>query len=117
MFPIQGTFDIAIARNTLRRKISGGNWTPTFNARAAAALTALGELILAVHHSTNVVLVNLVILEDHHQQGVEFSCDVRLPEHHGDLNEPCQRLERACDTLETEEVGGHLYVSVKVWMH
>lgn len=58
--PIQGTYDIAMARNTLRTKIGQQGWPSVMNARASAALTALGEVILALNlHKPVLVKIEL----------------------------------------------------------
>ena len=44
--PVQGTFDVALARNMLRKQVAERGWVPSFRARAAAALTALTEIVL-----------------------------------------------------------------------
>ena len=59
--PIQGTFDIAKGRNSLRAHIAAQRWPPTFGARAAAVVTALGELILNVQ-GQNLVIVRMNVI-------------------------------------------------------
>jgi len=58
--PIQQIFDIAQARSTLRTKIVQQRWPIMFNARAAAVLTALGELILEGRDSQCVVKIEII---------------------------------------------------------
>lgn len=46
VIPIQGTFDVAKGRNSLRTEIARQCWPGTLNVRASATLTALGDLIV-----------------------------------------------------------------------
>ncbi len=44
---VHAEFDIARGCKTLRAHIAAQNWKPTVGARATAALTAMGDLILS----------------------------------------------------------------------
>lgn len=72
--PIQGSFDVAIARNMLRRKIAEQGWLPAFRARAVAALTVMTETILLSHTSA---VILLTIYDQAQKPGIELSCDMR----------------------------------------
>lgn len=69
---IQGTFDVARARNILRLKIAQQGWTPFYQAKAAAALTALGELILSTQ-PTLPVLVKISRIDQADAAGIKLS--------------------------------------------
>jgi hypothetical protein len=115
IIPIQGTFDIAIGRNTLRTKIVARRWAPKFNARAAAALTALGELILSAETS-RIVPVRMRVLEEE-AAGIEFSCDIRLNNSSGDRFDEAQaRLDRATDELDMVSGGSTVRVIARIWV-
>ena len=112
--PIQGTFDIAKGRNSLRAHIAAQRWSPTFGARAAAALTALGELILfASRH--NLVIVRMTVVDTGDQAGIHFACNIQAP---GDnlsaFQEAENRLGRATDSLELREVAQSIQISASV---
>ena len=115
--PIQGTFDIAKGRSSLRTHVAAQRWSPTFGARAAAVLTALGELILnAGRH--NMVIVRMIIIEDGKDAGVQFSCSIHLPEgEQGVFNDSYDRLGRAADDVQTQEIAGNLQVSATAFLN
>ena len=72
--PVQGTFDVALARNMLRKKVAERGWLPSYRARAAAALTALTELIL-LSQTPAVLNINMVEQPQPHM-GIELVCDI-----------------------------------------
>jgi hypothetical protein len=108
--PIEGTFDIARGRNTLRSYVIANNWTPMFGARAAALLTAIGELILYAGGG-QMVIVKLNVIEDGDSAGVELACEMKPPSGDNQQYEKArQRLVRASDTLEIDQTPDGLYV-------
>lgn len=112
--PIQGTFDIAKGRNSLRTHVAAQQWPPTFGARAAASLTALGELILQAGKNS-LVIVRINIIEDGSSAGVQFECSFPRPT--GDLapfEDAQNRLGRASDQLSIQEIGGNIQVTAAV---
>ncbi len=114
--PIQGTFDIALGRRTLRSKIAAQRWNPTFNARASAALTALGELIL-LGGTERVVPVRLIIIKGQQNEGVKLACTVSNIESGSErLYKVLDQLERAADNMEIEELSNGMQVALHVWL-
>jgi hypothetical protein len=114
--PIQGTFDIAIARNTLRSKIVQQRWPIVFNARAATALTALGELILALDRSQTIV-IQIETLTDEKKCGIQLSSQFRTPE-----KKPVQWEERkrsvksAALDSEIDDSGSEVRIRIRIWV-
>jgi hypothetical protein len=112
--PIQGTFDIARGRRTLREKVLAMGWKPSFNARAAAALTALGELIL-LSSAGKTVPVTLRMLEDADDPGILLSCQVNPTDVIADtLDQATERLDQASDDLQIEETSRGFRIAVQV---
>lgn len=114
--PIQSTFDIARGRNSLRTHIAAQRWTPVFGARASAALTALGELILYAEIN-NVVVVRLRIVEVNGAGGIELMCAVAGDTHNERFTEAQTRLRRAVDELEMEDGYNGLQITARLWMN
>lgn len=115
--PIQGTFDIAKGRNSLRAHIAAQHWSLTFGARAAAALTALGELILSVNQQ-NLVIVRINVIQQEDAGGIEFLCQFRVAdEDRSRYQEIVQRLLRATDKLEVREVAQMIQIVAAVWLN
>ena len=112
--PIQGTFDIAKGRNSLRAHIAAQCWSPTFGARAAAALTALGELILFTSHH-NLVIVRMTVVDQGDKVGIHFACNIQSPgENLSAFGEVEDRLDRATDTLELRPLAQSIQVSASI---
>lgn len=114
--PIQGTFDIALARNALRTRISRLRWPTIFNARAAMALTALGELILHVESSRPIV-ISIEMLEQSQKCGIRLSCRFAL----GDKkplywDERKQNLKRVSQDTDIQESEGEIEVTTYIWV-
>lgn len=102
---IQGTFDIAQARNTLRIKIAHRGWTPLFNAHASTALTALGELILSLKQAQPIP-VKIASVEQPGRCGIELSTRFRLTvEKPPQWDERCRNLEKASAETTFNESG------------
>ena len=115
--PIQGTFDIAKGRNSLRTHIASQRWAPAFGARAAAVLTALGELILHTNRH-GLVIVRITIVEEGVDAGVHFECNIQSPEGETrQFNEAHERLQRASDHLEMREIATNIQVCTIVYVN
>lgn len=121
--PIEGTFDIARGRSSLRTHVAVHRWPPQFNARTSAALTALGELILACSPN-RVVIIRLEVVADGEDKGIVF--DMTLPSLEVDklrLDQGLARIERAVDRLDIREfpngmqVTAHVCVAEKVQIY
>ena len=112
--PIEGTFDIAKGRSSLRIHIAAQRWPTVFSARVAAALTALGELIIA-YGSNRVIIVKAEISNGGTNDGIAFAVNLPLL----DIDEPrlCQalsRLERATDTLGIRNIANSTQIATRV---
>ena len=113
--PIQGTFDIARARNSIRAMISLRRWSANFNARAATALTALGELILLTG-GNKTVPIRVEIHECENRCGIMLSCTVEASNSEPARWEAKQNnLRRAVDEFDIEEKISQLRIAVWVW--
>ncbi len=110
---IHNASDITTARNVLRKKITGTKWTPTFRARAATALTAIGEFILRSHQQANLG-VNVVMGQG--TWGVELRCD--LPDG-GEITaaEIRHQLSRIADDVQMDDSTGSLNIIARMWIH
>jgi hypothetical protein len=113
--PIQQIFDIAQARSALRTKIVQQRWPIMFNARAAAVLTALGELILEGHDTQCVVKIE--IIANAPRCGVRLHTSFQMTE-----ETPIQWDQRklnlriaAADT-NIHELGKKVEVTTYVWL-
>jgi hypothetical protein len=112
---IEGPFDVAIARNRLRRKIADQGWVPTFRARAAAALTAMAELIL---FSQTVGTVEMDIIGRDNKTGVELGGSVSWPDsRYIWLDEARSRLARVTDELEIADTPDGPRIIVRIWVY
>lgn len=112
--PIEGTFDIARGRNALRSHVIANKWTPMFGARAAALLTAVGELILYAGGG-QMVVVHLNVIEEGDGAGVELSCDMKPPSDDNPQYEKArQRLVRASDVLDMERNGEAMHICARI---
>jgi len=113
---IQGTFDIAKGRNTLRKFIMAQRWSPTFNARASTALTALGELIICSSPEHEMIEVQVYILDTDDDTGIEMNCQIPILESGNLALETAQdRLKRAADHLFINNQGRTWQVALQVW--
>ena len=112
--PIQSSFDIAQGRSTIRTLINLRRWPVIFNARAATAFTALGELIMLMGIS-RVTPVYVEILEQESGRGIMFQCGFELStETPSQWNTWCQQLQEAADELAVETQTTRLLLKARV---
>jgi hypothetical protein len=112
---IEGPFDVAIARNRLRRKVADQGWVPTFRARAAAALTAMAELIL---FSQTIGTIDMEIISRDDKIGVELGGSVSWPDsRYVWLDEARSRLARVTDELEISDSSDGPRIIVRIWLY
>jgi hypothetical protein len=112
--PIEGTFDIARGRSSLRTHIAVHRWPPVFGARASAVLTAIGELILA-SGVNRVILVRMGVIPEGEDQGISF--ELALPSQDVNMTRVRQasvRVERAADGFDMRETGYSLEIAAQV---
>jgi hypothetical protein len=113
--PVQGTFDVALARNMLRKKVAERGWLPSYRARAAAALTALTELIL-LSQTPAVLNINMIEQPQPHM-GIELVCDIHWRAAKDVWLEQAEvRLSRAADEMEIVDDGGSTHIIARIWL-
>lgn len=113
---IRGTFDIALARQHLRKLSEEFQWSPTFRMRAIAAFTALAELAHfkdRQHQGPSVVYVQ--VLEENQVQGVEFHAHTNLEMISREYPVARWQLERVSDELEVDEGKSIQHIVMRVW--
>lgn len=112
--PIQGTFDIALARKVVRMRMASRRWSPLSNARVGAAVTALGELIL-LPEVAKPVAVKFDIIDQ--PCGVQLSCTIYASRQNGTLiDEARERLGRATDELDINPTSNGVHIQAHVWV-
>jgi hypothetical protein len=110
--PIHNISDITAARNLLRKKITGTKWSPTFRARAAIALTAIGEFIL---RSKRAGMLDVSVIMGQGTWGVELRCD--LSDSEGiTAGEVRHQLMRITDDVQMQSDNGHLNIIARMWI-
>lgn len=115
---IQGTFDIARARAALRTYIANHQWPPAMNARAAAAMTSIGELIMQ-SGSTAQVPVHIRIQDGKH--GKPSSLEMNFGLHITASNQQTVRdgadtLSRIADDVSVQEAPGEIEITARIYM-
>jgi hypothetical protein len=109
---IQNAFDITVARNQLRQKIVGKEWTPGFRARAATVLTAIGELIL---RSRQPSMLDVTVVMGRGTWGVKVRCSLPNGEHlRSDTVR--QKLSPLADEVQVQDKEGQLLTEACVWL-
>jgi hypothetical protein len=113
--PVQGTFDVALARNMLRKKIAERGWLPSYRARAAAALTALTELVLL---SQTPAVLNINMVEQGNPNvGIELVCDIHWRAAKDVwLEQARMRLTRAANEMEIDDSGTTTHIVARIWL-
>jgi len=112
--PVQGTFDVALARNLLRKRVAEKGWQPAYRARASAALTALTELILL---SQAPAVLDIDLVEERVKAGVRLVCEIHWRAAKGVLLEQARvQLSRAADELQIEDRPSMTRVVASVWI-
>ncbi len=107
---VSSTWDIAKARNELRKIVLGQNYPPVVCARAVAAVAALGELILS---SGMTGTLEISIVARHGQQSVELNCKIpQKSKEHLSLETVQSQLTRAADAVEMREHDNQLDITV-----
>lgn len=111
---IDGDFDVAIARNLLRRKAAEQNWRPIFRARAAAALTAMANLMLC--EKTEGAL-DIALVERGERSGVELQGLFCWPDNRYIwLDEMRNRLAPVVDEMEIRDTPTGPCITVWIWL-
>jgi hypothetical protein len=113
--PVQGTFDVALARNMLRKKVAERGWLPSFRARAAAALTTLTELVLL---SQTPAVLNLNMVDPGGPNvGIELICEIHWHASREEwLEQARTKLTRAANEMEIKEQGAATLIIARIWL-
>lgn len=109
--PIEGTFDIARGRLSLRTHTAIHGWPPVFAARASAVLTAIGELIIA-SGANRVIPVKMGVVAESEDQGLTF--ELSLPAQDANSSQwetALARVDRAADSMSTRDIANNIEIS------
>jgi hypothetical protein len=98
---IKDEFDVARGRTLLRTMILARHMKSKFNLRAAAALTALCEFILAAN-SSKIVPMRMHIVESSHAIGVKLSCAIESCQDTALVTEAYHQLRRTTEDLDIQ---------------
>jgi hypothetical protein len=118
VIPVQGTFDIAQGRNTLRTKIAMQHWPVTFAfyARATTTLTALGEIILLLDKSRT-MCIELKFFGQEPRCGIQLACKVSpMAQTASQWEQKVANLARAADELNIYESADHIEIQAYIWL-
>lgn len=111
---ISDNFDVSLARNVLRRKVAEQNLKPTFRARAAAALTAMGQLLISANTQGR---ISIEVTEQNTTPGIKLSCHFAWPDNrYLWLDEARTRLSRVSDELEISDTAEGPCIVLWVWL-
>lgn len=108
--PVEGTFDIARGRLSLRTHIAVYGWPPVFAARASAVLTAIGELILT-SRANRVIPVKIEIITEDEDRGIAFDLALPLSAYATQWEQALSRVERAADGFDAQETASSMEIS------
>ncbi len=112
--PVQGTFDVALARNMLRKQVAERGWVPSFRARAAAALTALTEIVLL---SQTPAVLNIEVMDQGQPIGIQLVCDIHWRAAKEVWQEQARlRLSRATDELQVVDEPDCTHIVASIWL-
>lgn len=117
VIPVHGTFDIARGRVLLRSRIAQQSWPSTLNVRAAALLSALGDLIIPLAVMDGGCLsIRADFCSQGPESGIKVSCQL-----------PCDclddarmahivpHLERASDDLSIERRDHSVFITAYLY--
>lgn len=115
---IKGTFEIAIARNRLRQLTSKYRFPLMLQARAAAALTCVAEMILFHSDTKNRQLhLSIIVHDEAESQEIEFQFLAPLSsEISAEVGVAQWQLENACDELKISNRGVNDFVTMRLWV-
>jgi hypothetical protein len=114
---IIGTFEVAIARNRLRQTAARYRLPLTLQARAAATITSIAELVLFQTEANNRQL-KLVIFIHHEteQKGIEFQFFAALRSSINKHSSSAEwQLSQACDEFEISQHGSFDHLIMRLW--
>ena len=107
---LSSTWDIAKARNELRKVVLAQNYAPTMCARAVAVVAALGELTLS---SGVTATLDIAIVSRQGQPHIALNCKIpQKGKGHLSLETLRAQLTRATDSVEMHEKDNELEITV-----
>ena len=109
---VQNTTDITAARNLLRRKINGANWSVPFRARASTALTAVGEFIVS---SGKPGTMEVGVVMSRGTWGVELKSTLHEANTDG-LPKLREQLSRLADEVKIDCQASRVCLTVHLWL-
>lgn len=114
---IGSTFDVARARNYMRKIADENSWNTVFRVRTAAIITTLAEMALFKGQARmqNLVL-HFDVLEYNGHGGIEFCCDIPATgrnENYFSISH--SQLERTSDELTINQQDGVDHIVVRLW--
>ena len=113
---VHADFDIARGCKLLRTHVAAQQWKPIVGARATAALTALGDLILN-SNSTDLVPINIAVINSNESSGIELGCNLYLPNSDNPIiQEARQRLARATSEIDIYETAGNFQITACLYV-
>jgi hypothetical protein len=114
---VHAEFDIARGCKTLRAHVAAQNWQPSVGARATAAFTALGDLVLN-SSSDELVPINLTIINAGKQTRIELACNFYMSDPTAAVaQEAAERLRRASDDLDFYETSGNVQITARLYVN
>ena len=113
---VHAEFDIARGCKLLRSYVAAQRWQPVFGARATAAMTALGDLILS-SGSNALVPINITVINAGDHAGIELGCNLYLPgSDKPEIQEARQRLTRATSAIDVYETAGNFQITACLYV-
>jgi hypothetical protein len=110
--PIRTKVDLTVARNVLRRRISGERYTPTFRARAAAVLTAMSELIFATNMQGS---LDIRLVSQPDKKGIKFITTFVGNDLQAHCDKCAEEIKGIADEVEWSLATAHKTVVANVW--
>lgn len=108
---IQGTFDIAKARNMLRKLVNTWDWPLTFGTSASAVLTALGELILHCQQSqSEATAIAMTVVSVNGETHLEISSSIHVTANNNAVERAIERVHIITDHAEINHAGAYLTI-------
>lgn len=114
---IEGTFDVAIARNRLRQLADRFDLPTVLRARAAAAITTACEAALfKAQNKVAKLELTIWIVKEQSRQGVKlefrapFRSQIAVHNPGADV-----QLQRACDNLQINKDGDQDLITMAIW--
>jgi len=111
---ITGTYNVAVARQHLRKLSEELHWSQTLLLRAIAAFTALAETAHFKDRRREHLVVYIEAIEREKAHGIEFSADADLDIISRDYPAARWQLERVSDEFEINRRGNTDHIVIRV---